>query len=91
MFTPPSLDTLARHVTLAISANGTITNKTRLTIDNTSAYLIQADGTMHSHTFHSFIYLMLKGDIAYTLFLGAYDQAKFLSIEQKIVKSFRFI
>ena len=32
MFTPPNLDTLARHAALGISAvNGTVTNKTKLT------------------------------------------------------------
>lgn len=92
MFTPPSLDTFSRHVALGMSdSNSTVTNKTKLTIDNTSAYNIQADSLAHGFNIHESIYLILKGDIAYTLVFYSIDHAKTLPIEQKIVKSFRFI
>jgi hypothetical protein len=45
----------------------------------------------YSHTLHESVYLMLKGDIAYILLFAYTDQAKLLQVEQKIVKSFRFI
>ena len=91
MFTPPTLDTLARQIDLGVSANATITNNTKLAIDNTSAYLIQADSIPHGMTLYESLYLMSKGDIVYLMVFSALDQQKFLQTEEKMVQSFRFI
>jgi hypothetical protein len=92
LFTPPTLDTLARNVALgALNANGTVTNKTKLTIDNTSAYLVESGGTFNGHSYYVTDYLILKGNLVYDLLFSYSDQAKFLPVEQRIVKSFMFI
>lgn len=92
MFTPPNLDALTRNVALALTdSNVTVTNKTKLTIDNTSASLIQAVRPTHGYTVHESTYLILKGDLAYILTFTYLDKAKFQPVEQKIVKSFKFI
>ena len=91
MFTPPTLDTLARQIDLGVSANATITNNTKLTIDNTSAYLIQANSIRHGKTLHESLYIILRGDIVYLMVFSALDQQKFLQTEEKMVQSFRFI
>lgn len=91
IFTPPTLDTLARQIDLGVSANAIITNNTKLAIDNTSAYLIQANSIRHGMTLYESLHLILKGDIVYLMVFSALDQQKFLQTEEKMVQSFRFI
>ena len=95
LFTAPNLDTWARQFGLAITnENTTVTNKTKLVVDNTSAYLFQAT-TVYNHNssqvaYHSF-YLMLKGNVAYEVSFLIVDQHRFIPVEQKMIRSFRFI
>lgn len=93
LFTLPNLDTLARQTALSfLNQNDTVTNKTQLIVDNTSAYLLQVKHQLtYNQTAYLSVYVMLKGNIVYVVTFAAKDLPKFLPIERMMMRSFRFI
>jgi hypothetical protein len=91
LFSAPSLDTLARQVGLALANDTTVTNKTKVVVDNTPAYLIQGVGNLHGKTSYLSSYLAIKDNAVYIITFRTTDQAKFQPIEHKIIQSFRFV
>jgi hypothetical protein len=91
MFTPPNLDTLVRHIGLQVSGNSTITNKTKVVVDNTTAYLLQLQSNFKGRIVYLSVYVMLKGDIAYLISFTVTEPQRLLPLEQKMIGSFRFI
>lgn len=95
LFTPPNLDTLARQVSLEAVSNATtqttVTNKTKVVVDNTPAYLLQTEENYNGKPLYKSLYLILRESIVYVVAIGTTDQAKLLPLEHKIIQSFRFV
>jgi hypothetical protein len=64
LFTPPNLDTFVRQISLAAVSNATapvtITNKTKVLVDNTSAYLLQSNQNYKGKPLYIDLYVILR-------------------------------
>lgn len=101
----PNLDDFAKHIGLVLASlyskdnDETLTNKTKLVIGNgTSAYLFQSETTLNNTAVNNgqkllyrSYYVMFNDNLVYAITFYTFNQPKFLSIEQKIKQSLRFI
>jgi hypothetical protein len=80
LFSAPNLDTLARQVgveaTSTATAQMTITNKTKVVVDNTSAYLLQTKENYRGKPLYRSIYLILREGVDGTMLLKRNSKQK---------------
>lgn len=99
---PYDLDVFATQTSLGITNAGhDVTNKTKLVVDNVSAYQIQFNGInqdnvkhLQDHQGEKFYvsnYVMIRHDIVYIVAFITFNPTKFLPLEYKIIQSFRFV
>lgn len=90
---PPSLDTLATLASYGASVNNiTVTNKTKLVVDNIPAYLVQTEKKLsNDKTEYYSIYMTLRDGTVTAVAFYATNPTKYAPLEKMMIQSFRFI